>query len=224
MIKKIFLAIPSIIIGAIFSFTVKGVVVESDIYHIGDAELCFYPNGFIGENGEAHLYRIERNNDGSFGRYHSAVASFYGPDIFQSPVKPLGRNMIVPKFIFADGDYLPVNAIQGAFEASTAHEVYLQDNIVRIDANTFLNAKNIETLTVPGGIDFLGINALAGMDALKTMYFRSPLPPRCEISTSQLSEIWEKQAPHRENFPTDTILLSEIKSMWRANNFVIILK
>ncbi len=189
MIRFKHYALLALALGSTVFHNANAVVVDSKIYQVGDSKLCFFPNGYIGENGEAHLYGIENNDEGLFGKYFTKTASFFGPDIFSSSTTPLSQNMVIPKFIFAEGEYLPVNAIKGAFNSSTLNEVCLQDNIMRIEALSFHNASNLQTITLPVSLTFLGDRALAGMENLGKVFFRSPLPPACEISTPQLQEI-----------------------------------
>lgn len=160
-------------------FSVQGKVIPSNTTEIYGETYCFYPNGVLPGKAETPAYRIEANN-GSYPSQIKKVAILCGnrPDVNLITLK---SDFMVPEFIEADGEVFPVLAIQGAFCYSQSENIAIHDNVSRIEEFSFQNASGIKELTLPAGLNFIGLDSFSGMKSLTTLCFRSYLPPVCEV-------------------------------------------
>lgn len=211
----------SLAVAAAMAIPVSAETVKTLPFHIGESTFCFFPNGYMQDASNAFLYRIENNIDGKYGDFFDKVAIFYGPDRF-ADFQPIAKSTLVPKFIFCDGEYLPVKGISGCFSASTAPEVFLQDCVSYISDNSFKGADEITSLILPVELRYLGTNALGEMKSLKNLYFRSPLPPDCKVEIlNDFSEICSIGRPKDFKLQDSYITpFGTVKDMIHPNVFI----
>jgi hypothetical protein len=50
-------------------------------------------------------------------------------------------------------------------------DIFLPNNIKRIESNAFLNCKNLLEITLPSTLEYIGENAFAGCDMLSVIKF-----------------------------------------------------
>lgn len=194
---------------------------------INGKEVCYFPTGYIPDSQDVHIYAVSPNEDSLFDPYAGNVATFYGPDLFSNPENVLHNNTLVPKFIFSQGRYLPVLAVApSAFKDADSHKAFLQDCIASIGASAFESAGNIEELTLPASLEFIGTRAFLDMENLKTLRFRSPLPPDVEIEiTCQFTEIagmaTGTKLNHQLNYMTPLGRCNELESFMPSRKVYI---
>lgn len=180
-----------LILGIGTESSLFGETVSTIPFQVGDAQLCFYPNGYVDGNAEPLLYQIVDNSNHQYGSRYKKVAVFCGRNTFADTDATIDTNLILPKFIFCDGELLPVAGIDGGFKNATARMIWLQDNVSRLEDFAFEGADNIASLTLPANLTYLGSESLANMESISAIYFRGTLPPDSKIDlTSQFSEIW----------------------------------
>lgn len=194
---------------------------------INGKEVCYFPTGYLPDSQDVHVYAVSPNEDSLFGPYAGDVATFYGPNLFSNPDNVLHNNTLVPQFIFSQGRYLPVLAVApSAFKDADSHKVFLQDCITRIGASAFEDAGNVEELTLPASLEFIGTRAFLDMENLKSLRFRSPLPPDVEIEiTSQFTEIagmgTGTKLNHQLNYMTPLGRCNELESFMPSRKIYI---
>lgn len=146
-----------------------------DIYYV-------YPNGVLPSNVTTPSYRIA-DNDGSYPKQFSKVAFLHGS--WPNVNTPLIMNEFhIPEFIEANGSFYPVCGIDAAFSSAVTKKLTIHDNINVIGQGCFYQARQLETLTLPASLSQIGADAFTDMPALKSVYFRSVLPPVCEVRLS----------------------------------------
>lgn len=165
-------------------------LVKTNPFNINGESIVCYPSGYLPDWIEPHVYSFGEYVDCSAEPFKGKYAIFRGVDQFDNIENIITNNTYVPEYIFTSGEYLPVMAIKGAFQNSNAQFVFLPDRIQCIDDYSFENASEIETLTFPINLTYIGAHAFAGMNCLRDLYFRGPLPPSMLIElTPQFYDI-----------------------------------
>lgn len=192
MNRKGFIRLGLLCLAILMAFCCGAEVLPQGVFDVGEYKFCYSPTGYITSPSEGHLYQIiDDDSVYEVGWYPGKVAMFAGATAFSDADAHIEKNTLVPKFIFCGGQYMPVLGIKGGFQNSTAPEVYLQDCITLIGANSFKGAKNIRSLTLPTSLTTIGSEAFADMPALESLYFRSALPPNVVVNLTQdITEDW----------------------------------
>lgn len=145
-------------------------------------KMSFYPNGYIYDLYDSQVYSLCENEDDIFDNLRGAILT----KNITNNLSDGSRNnrIIIPGFIFSEGQFFPVLGIDGAFKNCSVSFIHIPDEVMAIGKHSFENSTNIESLTLPANLKLIEEDAFSGMDSLKELYFRSPLPPSTSIELS----------------------------------------
>lgn len=174
----------SLLAGCTFGFSE---VVSDKTFNTAFGTCVYFPNGYIDDEIPNQIFSLEGNDNLKNIRFDGEYAMLRSPDPFNDSGAVISNRTRVPVWIFMDGKYLPVLAIDGSFRNSTSNFVFIPDQIQNIDDYSFENAKIIKRLTLPINLSYIGKRAFTGMDNLEELYLRSALPPSTYVETSNES-------------------------------------
>ena len=184
MKRILLIAVISLIVGAgvseVKADPIKYIYQTTRPFYVLDNEFGYFPNGFIFEGLQSGIYQANMTSGNELGYYTGPYATFCDSyEYWEGRV--VTTDPLVRTYVPIRDTFYPVLALRAAFKNTPLKKVYLNDQIVRIEEDSFLDAKELTELTLPISLKFLGLHSLKGLEKLEKLKWRAPLPPDQEV-------------------------------------------